>query len=171
MRPPRKNILWKTPIPGLGHSSPRLSGATGSFLHGAIQRPQPRQSSRFDCTARIGSVKDETVHRWDRVLPRQAVRRSFVGEDRPGRRCPWFKRPSEVHPCELDPGDRRPSRPSLSSGPKGCYCFDMDGKEIWKKGFWRGSIPAFSSRPDAQWGVRPSSPLIVQDVTRPVRRG
>ena len=56
------NILWKTPIPGLGLSSPIVWGDT-AFLSTAI-------SGRPDSTLKIGlygditPVKDDTEHEW-----------------------------------------------------------------------------------------------------------
>jgi len=105
-------------------------------------------------------VKDETVHRWivycldkrsGRILWEKTVRTSV----------PLVKRhPKSTH-GELDPGDRRPSRRRFLRS-EGLYCFDMDGKEIWKKDF--GVLDsAFFVAPDAAVEFA-SSPLIVQDV-------
>lgn len=57
-----KNILWKTPIPGLGHSSPIVWGNRiyVSTAISGIDRPELKVGLYGD----IGSVEDRTSHRW-----------------------------------------------------------------------------------------------------------
>jgi outer membrane protein assembly factor BamB len=153
-----KNILWKTPIPGLGHSSPVIWG-NRLFVSTAISgatAPELKVGLYGD----IDSVQDATVHRWivfcldkqsGKVLWERTVRTSV----------PLIKRhPKATHANSTLATDGR--HVVAFFGSEGLYCFDMDGKEVWRKDF--GVLDsAYFVAPDAQWEFA-SSPIIVQDL-------
>jgi hypothetical protein len=56
------NILWKTPIPGLGHSSPIIWG-NRLFVSTAISGANTPEL-KVGLYGDIESVQDATVHRW-----------------------------------------------------------------------------------------------------------
>src|SRR5256885_1686783 len=60
--PTGENVKWKTPIPGLGHSSPVIWG-NQIFVTTAISG-QANPKLRVGLYGDIDSVQDETNHKW-----------------------------------------------------------------------------------------------------------
>jgi outer membrane protein assembly factor BamB len=152
-----KNIQWKTPIPGLGLSSPIVWG-NRIFLSTAIsgvKDPELKTGLYGD----IGSVKDDTSHRWIvYCLDKQTGK--ILWEKPVYSGVPKIKRhPKSTHANATLATDGR--HVIASFGSEGLYCFDMDGKELWKKDL--GVLDsAYYVAPDAQWEFG-SSPVIYQD--------
>jgi outer membrane protein assembly factor BamB len=152
------NILWKTPIPGLGHSSPIIwgdrifvttavsSSANSQFVHGLTETAasaddNSQHSFRVYCLNKnTGSII------WEKAiydgLPK--VRRHVKG--------------SYANPTPATDGKNL----VVSFGSEGLYCFDLDGKLLWKQdlGILDGG---WSSGPDFHWGFG-SSPVIYKQL-------
>jgi outer membrane protein assembly factor BamB len=155
--PTSRNIRWKTAIPGLGHSSPIVWG-NRLFVSTAIsgvEKPELKVGLYGD----IGSVQDNSSHRWvvycldtrtGRVVWEKTV---YAG-------VPKVKRhPKATHANSTLATDGR--HLVAFFGSEGIYCFDMDGKQQWKRDL--GVLDsAFFMVPDAQWEFA-SSPIIYQD--------
>src|SRR5215813_3691040 len=60
--PAGENVKWKTPIPGLGHSSPIIWG-NQLFITTAVSG-QKDAKLRVGLYGDIASVQDDTSHRW-----------------------------------------------------------------------------------------------------------
>jgi len=156
--PTAKNIQWKTPIPGLGHSSPIVWGDR-LYLSTAISgvdRPELKVGLYGD----IASVQDDTPHRWivycldkrsGKILWEQTVHSGV----------PKVKRhPKSTHANSTLATDGRYLIAFF--GSEGLYAFDMDGKQLWKRDF--GVLDsAYFVAPDAQWAFA-SSPIIHGDL-------
>ncbi|MBZ5496285.1 MAG: PQQ-binding-like beta-propeller repeat protein [Acidobacteriia bacterium] len=152
-----KNILWKTPIPGLGHSSPIVWGNRiyVSTAISGIDRPELKVGLYGD----IGSVEDRTSHRWivyclDRLSGKIIWGKTVYSG------VPKIKRhPKSTHANTTLATDGR--HLVAFFGSEGLHCFDMDGKPLWTKDL--GLLDSgYYVAPEAQWEFG-SSPIIYRD--------
>jgi len=150
----RKNILWRTPIPGLAHSSPIVWGNT-VFVTTAI-------SSRKDATFKPGlygdgdASDDRSIHKW--VL--------YALDKRTGR-IRW-----ERVAREGAPRNKRHIKSTYASatpvtdgrivvawfGSEGVHAFDINGTPLWHVDLGRVDMGAYDI-PTYEWGPA-SSPII-----------
>ena len=154
--PTSKNILWKTPIAGLGHSSPIIWG-NRLFVSTAIsgvEKPELKVGLYGD----IGSVQDASSHRWV-VYALDTRSGKVVWEKTVYTGVPKVKRhPKATHANSTLATDGM--HLVAFFGSEGLYCFDMDGKLLWKRDL--GLLDsAYYVVPDAQWEFA-SSPVIYQ---------
>lgn len=153
-----KNIAWKTPIPGLAHSSP-IAWGDRVFVTTAI-------SSRKDATFRPGlygdgtASEDVTVHKWN-----------VIALDRRTGKVLW-----ERTAYEGTPKEKRHIKATYANatpatdgnhvvaffGSQGLYAYDMDGRLLWKRDLGRIDAGAYDS-PDYEWGTA-SSPILYKDL-------
>jgi outer membrane protein assembly factor BamB len=154
--PTSKNILWKTPIAGLGHSSPIIWG-NRLFVSTAIsgvEKPEMKVGLYGD----IGSVQDASSHRWV-VYALDARSGKGVWEKTVYTGVPKVKRhPKATHANSTLATDGK--HLVAFFGSEGLYCYDMDGKLLWKRDL--GVLDsAYYVAPEAQWEFA-SSPVIYQ---------
>ncbi len=155
--PGGRNIRWKTPIPGLGHSSPVVWG-NRLFVSTAISgasNPELKVGLYGD----IASVNDATTHRW-LVYAIDTASGKILWEKTVHSGVPKVKRhPKSTHANSTLATDGR--RLVAMFGSEGLYCFDLEGKLLWQKDL--GELDsAYYVVPDAQWAFG-SSPVIYQD--------
>ena len=148
------NISWKTPIPGLGHSSPIIwrdrifvttaisSAANSQFVHGLTETP--------------ASAADNSKHSW-RVYCLDKNSGRIIWEKTVYEGVPKVKRhvkASYANPTPATDGKHL----LVSFGSEGLFCFDLDGKLLWKQdlGILDGG---WSSDSNFHWGFG-SSPVI-----------
>ena len=148
------NVLWKTPIPGLGHSSPIVwgnrifittavsSAADSQFVHGLTDTP--------------ASANDNSKHSF-RVYCLDKNTGRIVWEKAIYEGVPKVKRhvkASYANPTPVTDGKKL----VVSFGSEGLYCFDLEGKLLWQQdlGVLDGG---WSSDPAFHWGFG-SSPVI-----------
>ncbi len=149
------NILWKTPIPGLAHSSPIIWGDR-IFLTTAVRKDEGEAVLRVGRYGSVRSVQDQSPHEFqvlclDRISGRVLwTRTAWEG-------VPKIKR----HPK----GSYAASTPATDGkhvvaffGTEGLYVYDFSGELLWKKDFGVLDSGFFRSR-SAQWGFA-SSPVI-----------
>ena len=153
-----ENIRWKTPIPGLGLSSP-IVWENRIFISTAIGG-QGSPPLKIGLYGDVESVRDDTVHRWIvYCLDKQTGR--IVWEKTAHSAVPRVKRhPKSTHANSTLVTDGK--RLVAFFGSEGLYCFDMDGKVLWTKDL--GVLDSgFFTMPDAQWEFG-SSPVIIEDM-------
>jgi outer membrane protein assembly factor BamB len=155
--PDGKNVKWKTPVPGLGHSSPVIWGDQ-IFITTAI-------SGQADANLKVGlygdikSVEGDTSHKWmvyclDKRTGKVVWERvAYTG-------IPKIKRhPKSTHASSTPATDGK--HLVAMFGSEGLYCYDMKGKLLWKKDL--GVLDSgFYMVPAAQWEFA-SSPIIFED--------
>ena len=149
-----KNVLWRTAIPGLAHSSPIVWGDT-VFVTSAI-------SSRKDATFKPGlygdgdASEDRSIHKW--VL--------YAIDKRTGR-MRW-----ERVAREGAPRNKRHIKSTYASatpvtdgrivvawfGSEGIHAFDVNGAPLWQVDLGRVDMGAYDI-PTYEWGPA-SSPII-----------
>jgi glucose dehydrogenase len=149
-----ENVLWKTPIPGLGLSSPVVWGDT-VFISTAI-------SGKKDSSLRVGyygdiqSVPDDTEHEW-RVYALDKKTGAIKWQHSPYKGVPKIKRHmknSHANSTLATDGERVVA----FFGSEGLYAYDMKGALLWKKDL--GVLDAgYYMVPEAQWETG-SSPIL-----------
>jgi outer membrane protein assembly factor BamB len=148
------NIQWRTPIPGLGLSSPIVWG-DDVFVTTAI-------SGKSDASLKIGyygditPVKDDTEHEW-RVYALDKRTGKIKWQQTAIKEVPKIKRHmknSHANSTLATDGQRV----IAFFGSEGLYAYDMKGTPLWKKDL--GVLDAgFYMVPDAQWETG-SSPVL-----------
>jgi outer membrane protein assembly factor BamB len=152
-----QNVLWKAPVPGLGHSSPVIWGDR-IFVTSAISGKQDPQL-KVGLYGNIDPVEDETAHRFmlycfDRKTGKMLWERT-VHEG-----VPQVKRHTKASHANSTPATDG-KHVVVFFGSEGLHCYDFAGKLLWKKSF--GVLDSgFFRVPEAQWGFG-SSPLIHGD--------
>ena len=153
-----QNILWKTPIPGLAHSSPVVWGGR-IFVTTAI-------SSKGNATFKPGlygdgdASEDRTAHKW--VLYAIDKRTGKIEWDRIA--------------FEGEPRNKRHIKSTYASaspatdgrivvawfGSQGVFAYDVTGKPLWQVDVGRVDMGAYDI-PAFEWGPA-SSPIIWNDM-------
>lgn len=150
----RRNILWSTPVPGLGHSSPVVWGDS-VFVTSAISGTG-EASLKVGLYGDIGAADDDGVQRFvlyrvDRVTGKVLWERTaYEGKPRQHRHT----KSTHANSTPATDGERVVA----FFGSEGLYCYDFDGRLVWKKDL--GVLEAaFFKVPEAQWGFG-SSPVV-----------
>lgn len=153
----KQNVLWKTPIPGLGHSSPVVWGDR-VFVTSAVGGAGDA-GLKVGLYGDIGPASDNGVQEWcvfcldrrdGRLLWKQVAHRG----------APKVQRHTKA--THANATVATDGRHVLSFfGSEGLYCHDMGGKLLWKRDF--GLLDSgYFQVPSAQWGFA-SSPVIAGD--------
>ncbi len=149
-----KNIKWKTPIPGLAHSSPiiwgdrlfvttAVSDDANQYLRVGLYGESPKHEEKADHDFRLYCLDKNT----GRILWQKTAHRGI----------PKAMRHIKATQANCSPAtDGR--HVVVFFGSEGLYCFDYDGDLLWSKdlGFLDAGPPRVG---DLQWGFA-SSPII-----------
>ncbi|MGB2715324.1 MAG: PQQ-binding-like beta-propeller repeat protein [Vicinamibacterales bacterium] len=154
----KQGVVWKTPIPGLGHASPVVWG-NSVFVATSI-------SGKKDSGVRVGyygdikPVTDDTPHEW-RVYCLDKQTGAVRWQQTATTGVPKIKRHEKAtHANSTLATDGE--RIIAFFGSEGLYAFDMKGKQLWKKDL--GVLDAgFFAVPEAQWETG-SSPILHDNV-------
>ena len=150
-------ILWKTPIPGLAHSSP-IVWDNRIFLTTAV-------SGRADASFKRGlfgsgdASEDRTAQQW-----------KLICLDRDSGKLLW-----ERVAYQGEPKDKRHVKSTYANstpatdgqmvvalfGSQGLYAYDLAGKLLWKRDLGKIDDGAYDV-PDLEWGTA-SSPIVYRD--------
>jgi outer membrane protein assembly factor BamB len=152
-----KNILWKTAIPGLGHSSPVIWGDR-IFLTSAVPASGEAQ-------LKVGLYGDITPVKGE---PEQSFRVYCL--DRKSGKILWERTAATGLPKTMRHPKSSHANPTVATdgkrllaffGSEGLFAYDLNGELLWKKDF--GTLDAaFYMVPSAQFGFA-SSPVIFED--------
>jgi outer membrane protein assembly factor BamB len=152
------NIKWKTPIPGLAHSSP-IVWDDRIFVTTAV-------SSRSGATFKRGlygegtASEDNSVHQW-KVLCLDRKSGKFLWERTAYEGVPKEKRHIKSTYASSTPATDGRVVVALF-GSQGLYAYDMNGKPLWSKDLGRINAGAYDL-PDYEWGTA-SSPILYGDL-------
>lgn len=152
--PAGKGVVWKTPVEGLGHSSPVIWGNQVCVTTAV--------SGKVDAGLRIGlygdiaSVEDDTEHTWKLICADKTNGRVLFNRTI-HQGVPTIKRHTKsTHANSTLAMDGTHIVAML--GSEGLYAFDMKGNQIWEKDL--GVLDSgFFRVPEAQWEFA-SSPVI-----------
>ncbi len=149
-----ENILWRTSIPGLAHSSPIVWGQR-IFVTSAISTDK-KATFRPGLYGEGDASNDRSRHRW-----------MIYAIDKPNGKILW-----ERLAYEGEPVDKRHIKSTYASstpatdgrivvasfGSQGVYAYDIDGHFLWKVDLGRLDLGAYEI-PTFEWGPA-SSPII-----------
>lgn len=151
----RENVLWKTAIPGLAHSSPIVWGDR-LFVTTAVSATGDDEL-KVGLYGAVDPVEDESVHSW-RLYAFDTESGEIVWWREAHRGVPEVKRHTKsthANPTPATDGERV----IAFFGSEGLYAYDMDGELLWSKDL--GTLDSgFFRVPTAQWGFG-SSPILV----------
>lgn len=148
-----ENVRWKTPIPGLAHSSPIVWGSR-VFVATAVK---PGQSDlRVGLYGDIKSIDEKEPNQW-RLLALDRVSGKVFWNTLAHESIPRVKRHTKATHCNSTPATDGKHIVAIF-GSEGLFCFDMDGRLVWKKNLGPMDSGYFQV-PTAQWGFA-SSPVI-----------
>lgn len=149
------NVLWKTPIPGLGHSCPVVWGDF-VFVTTAISSGEPDPKVRTGNYGDVASVNDTSKHTWQ-VLCLDRATGKILWTQTAHEGIPKIKRHLKGSQANCTPAtDGR--RVVVCFGSEGLYCYDFAGKQLWKRDL--SSIDSsFAIEAEYEWGFG-SSPVI-----------
>ncbi|HEU4387183.1 MAG TPA: PQQ-binding-like beta-propeller repeat protein, partial [Blastocatellia bacterium] len=146
--------FWKTSIPGLGHSSP-VVWANRIFVTTAISGDSQSQFVH-GLTETAATASDTSKHSF-RVYCLDKESGRIIWERTACDVVPKVKRHVKASHANSTPATDG-SRVVVLFGSEGIYCYDFDGKLIWKQD--PGKLDGgWSADPNAQWGFG-SSPII-----------
>jgi outer membrane protein assembly factor BamB len=152
------NIQWKTPLPGLAHSSPVVWGDK-VFLTTAISS-DPRSAFRHGLYGDVDSAQDVSKHSW-RVYCLDRRSGKIIWEKTACEGIPKTKRHLKSSHANSTPATDGRYIVALF-GSEGLYCYDFHGKLLWKQDL--GLLDAgWFYDPDYQWGTG-SSPILYKDL-------
>jgi outer membrane protein assembly factor BamB len=148
-----ENVRWKAAVPGLAHSSPIIWGDR-VYVTTAV-RPG-KAELKVGLYGDIKSAEDSDSHQWRLLAFERATGK--LAWDKPGYEgIPRTKRHPKSSHCSSTPATDG-KRIVAIFGSEGLFCFDTDGKLVWKKDL--GPMDSgFYVVPTAQWGFA-SSPVI-----------
>lgn len=149
-----ENILWRTPIPGLGHSSPIVWGQH-IFVTSAISS-DPHATFKPGLYGDGSASQDRSPQKW-----------SLFALDKKNGKILW-----ERVAYEGVPREKRHMKSTYASstpatdgrivvawfGSQGVYAYDLNGRLLWKVDLGRLNLGAYDI-PTYEWGTA-SSPII-----------
>jgi outer membrane protein assembly factor BamB len=148
------NVRWKTPIPGLGHSCP-VVWQDRIYLTTAVSG-DPKSEFRAGLYGDVASVDDSSQHTWHvYCLDKQTGKIGW--EQTAHRGVPKVKRHTKASHANCTPATDG-AHVVVNLGSEGLYCYDPDGKLLWKRDLGTLDSGWFFDA-DYQWGFG-SSPII-----------
>ena len=152
-----ENIRWKLKIPGLGHSSPVVWGDR-LFITTAISG-SGSDSLKVGLYGDIDEVGDRSEHEF-RVYCIDKKSGEILWVHLAHKGVPITERHTKSSHANATPATD--GRYVLAFfGSEGLYCYDFEGKLVWKKSFGRINAGPYDD-PDVEWGYA-SSPIIHED--------
>lgn len=153
-----ENILWRTPIPGLAHSSPIVWG-NRVFVTTAVSS-DPKATFRPGLYGDGDASKDRSEHKW--VL--------YAIDKRSGKilweRTAFQGEPREKRHIKATYANSTPATDGRMVvawfGSQGVHAYDVNGRFLWKVDLGRIDLGAYDI-PSVEWGPA-SSPIIWKDL-------
>ncbi len=149
-----ENIRWKIKIPGLGHSSPVIWGDR-IFVTTAISG-SGSDSLKVGLYGDIDEVGDRSEHEfWVYCIDKKSG--EILWEQLAHKGVPVTERHTKSSHANASPATDGKYVVAFF-GSDGMFCYDFEGKLIWKKKFGRMNAGPYND-PDVEWGYA-SSPII-----------
>ena len=151
-----KNVAWKTPIPGLGHSAPIIWGDR-VFVTTAINSDSDNPSVEAGWSGGAGeSAKDTGDWTWQVVcLQLETGKIRWTKNARTG--VPTIKRHLKASHANCTPATDGEFVVAFF-GSEGLYCFDVDGQLVWQHDLGKLRSGPYDA-PELEWGFA-SSPIV-----------
>ncbi|HJP95558.1 MAG TPA: PQQ-binding-like beta-propeller repeat protein [Pyrinomonadaceae bacterium] len=151
------NVRWKTPIPGLSHSSPVVWG-NKVFVTTAVN--SVKDETRYGLFGDVEPVKNDPQHAW-KVFAIDKLTGKILWERTAYEGIPKVKRhPKSSHAASTPVTDGKTL--IVNFGSEGLYAYDFNGKLLWKQDL--GVLDAgWFYDVDYQWEYA-SSPIIYKNL-------
>jgi outer membrane protein assembly factor BamB len=151
------NVRWKTPIPGLSHSSPVVWGDK-VFVTTAVN--SVKDETRYGLFGDVEPVKNDPQHAW-KVIAIDKSTGKILWERTAYEGIPKVKRhPKSSHASSTPVTDGKTL--IVNFGSEGLYAYDFNGKLLWKQDL--GVLDAgWFYDVDYQWEYG-SSPIIYKNL-------
>jgi len=148
-----ENVQWQTEIPGLAHSSPILWDDR-IYVTTAVQKD--KADLKVGLYGSIDPVANDQPQQW-RLIAVDKKSGKILWNTLAQETLPRVSRHPKATHCNSTPATEG-HRIVTIFGSEGLFCFDMDGKLMWKKSL--GPMDSgYYVVPTAQWGFA-SSPVI-----------
>lgn len=147
------NIRWRTPIPGLAHSSP-ITFSNRVYV-ATVVAPTDAEL-KVGLYGDIEAAADNEEQEW-RLLGLDRATGNILWNSLALKARPRVKRHTKASHCNSTPATDG-NHIAMIFGSEGLFCFDTEGKLLWKKDLGPMDSGYFAS-PTAQWGFA-SSPVI-----------
>jgi len=152
-----KNVRWKTPIPGLGHSCPVI-WENHVYITTAVSG-DAKAGIKAGQYGDVESVKDDSPHKF-LVMCLEKTTGKILWEREACAGVPKVKR--HLKGTHANPTVATDGKHVIAFfGAEGMYCYDAAGKLLWKRDLGKLDSGWFYD-PDYQWGFG-SSPVIFED--------
>jgi outer membrane protein assembly factor BamB len=155
-----KNIAWKTPIPGLAHSSPIVVGERIYVTTAVAATGKPGIVTGDVKKSGIDSASDTGEHTWH-LLAIDRTSGKVLWDRAVHKGVPRLKRHVKASHASSTPASDGRSLVTLL-GSEGLFCFDMEGKLKWRVDPGVMDVGLVDD-PSYQWGPA-SSPLILDNL-------
>jgi outer membrane protein assembly factor BamB len=148
-----QNVRWQTPVPGLGHAAPIIAG---DRVYVATAVGPGDAELKVGLYGDIEPLTEDSPHQW-RLLAMERTTGKVLWNVLGHEAVPRVKRRPKASHCNSTPATDGKLFVTIF-GSEGLFCFDTDGKLVWKKDL--GPMDSgFFAVPSAQWGFA-SSPII-----------
>jgi len=152
-----QNVLWKTNIPGLSHSSPIIWDNQIFVITAINSDPKPTYKPK---DRSIELATDETKHTW-MIFALDKRNGRVLWSDKPYEGVPRAKRHVKATQANSTPVTDGRYVVALF-GSEGLACYDLKGKLLWKQDL--GVLnPGLWDDKESSWG-HASSPIIYRDL-------
>lgn len=150
-------VQWQTPVPGLGHACPIIWGDR-IYIATAV-KPGTKPDVKIGLYGDIDSYRETEAHQW-RLLALNKFTGAVVWDKLVLERVPRTQRHTKATHCNSTPATDG-KRIAAILGSEGLFCFDMNGRQLWKKDL--GPMDSgFYSMTNTSWGFG-SSPVLYKD--------
>ena len=149
-----ENIRWQTTIPGLGHACP-IIWQDHLFLTTAA-KPGSKPNLKVGLYGDIDSYTEKEAHQW-RLLCLDKTTGKILWDKQALEAVPRSRRHTKASHCNSTPATDG-ERIVAIFGAEGLFCFDMDGRMLWRKDLGRMDSGPYD-QPSHQWGFG-SSPVL-----------
>ena len=155
------NVAWRTPIAGLGHSSPIVWGDRIYLTTAVSTAPASQQVAVGDVDrAGIDPAKDVVPHEW-RLLALDRASGKVIWSRAVHKGVPRVRRHVKSTHASATPTTNGKVVVALF-GSEGLFAFDVNGTELWRKDLGVLSV-GLANDPTYEWGPA-SSPVIHDNV-------
>jgi outer membrane protein assembly factor BamB len=148
-----ENVRWQTPIPGMAHAAPIT---WGDRIYIATVVGKEEAELKVGLYGDIAPANDVGPQQW-RLLALDAATGRILWNTLALEAVPRVKRHTKASHCNSTPATDGKHIVAIF-GSEGMFCFDLEGKLLWKKDLGPMDSGFFMS-PTAQWGFG-SSPVI-----------
>ncbi|MGQ0733223.1 MAG: outer membrane protein assembly factor BamB family protein [Acidobacteriota bacterium] len=155
------NVVWRTPVPGLGHSSPVVWGDR-IYLTTAVAASQAAGAVVLGDAdvAGIDPANDLVSHQWQVLaIHRDTGRILWTRTARQG--VPRSKRHVKSSHASATPATNGQIVVAML-GSEGLFAFDLEGRVLWRQDLGALAV-GLADDPSYEWGPA-SSPVIHQDL-------